>query len=242
MALKDLVADRSKITEEIIENIVADYVRYDPSMYEIVLTPSGIALGNDAKVLVMLVAIMGWEYVVDKVHALDTRPAALEALTGIPGGTLRPVLKKLKDAHLLAVDGGNYSVRVANLDAIRRAVHGEKMISPKRGSRKAKASNSQTSTELPKVETDDCSAGASANKSRRKAGVPVRASLVRLIEVGFFAEPRTFGQVVARLHEMAIIVKNTSLSGPIADLVRERKLERKKIIEGSKEIWSYRAS
>jgi hypothetical protein len=60
-------------------------------------------------VLVVLVALMGWEHVVDEVREVDTRPADIEALTGIHGGTLRPTLKKLKDAHLIASVDGHYS-------------------------------------------------------------------------------------------------------------------------------------
>src|ERR1700691_4493356 len=122
MALKDLVADRSRLTEAAIEEIVRDYVRYDPGTYEVVLTPAGLALSNDAKVLVLLVAVAGWQYVVDEVRPVDTQPAALEQMTGIAGGTLRPTLKKLKDAHLLVVVSGAYAVRVANLDAIGRVI------------------------------------------------------------------------------------------------------------------------
>lgn len=242
MALKDLVADRNKITEDMIEDIISDYVRYDPSTYEIVLTPQGVNLNNDAKVLVVLVALMGWKYVVEDVPKIDTKPAALEALTGIPGGTLRPVLKKLKDSHLLGVSEGSYSVRIANLDAVARAVKGEKPVGPQKPrARKTKNSTQKTLSESSSLEAENNAGGAFGNKARRKTGVPIRASLARLLDAGFFADWRTLGQVVARLHEMAIIAKPTSLSGPMAELVRDGKLERKKIMEGAKEVWSYKA-
>lgn len=239
MALKDLVADRSKLTEAAIEAIVRDYVRYDPGTYEVVLTPAGLQLGNDAKVLVLLVAIAGWQYVVDEIHHVDTRPAALEQMTGIAGGTLRPTLKKLKDAHLAVSTSDGYAVRVANLDAIGRVVAGEKAIG-KPGPRKTKRA----------VADDDNGTSGGANpstgrgvgKGRRRAGVPIRGSLGRLVDNGFFAEARTLSQVVARLHEMAIIAKATSLSGPIAEMVRTGKLARKKVTEGGKDVWTYRSA
>lgn len=236
MALKDLVADSSKLTEAAIEEIIRDYVRYDPGTYEIVLTPAGLALSNDAKVLVILVAIAGWQYVVDEVRPIDTKPAALEQITGIAGGTLRPTLKKLKDAHFVVSASDGYAVRVANLDAIGRVIAGEKaIVKPAlRKSKRAAADDDST--------TDGASSSESrTSKGRRKVGVPIRASLARLVDNGFFGEDRTLGEVVARLHEMAIIAKTTSLSGPIADMVRNGKLARKKVTEGGKDVWSYRS-
>lgn len=237
MALKDLVADKSRLTEEEIENIIRGYVRYDTNLYEIVLTPAGVALNNEAKVLVLLVATAGWEYVVQEVQPVDTRPAALERMTGIPGGTLRPILKKLKDAHLIVNTNEGYAVRIANLDAIGRVVAGEKVIP------KATAHNSRRiSVETPDGSDENCEASSESRngRKRRKAGVPIRSSLIRLVDADFFAEDRTLKEVVSRLHEMAIIARVTSLSGPIADLVREGKLIRRKTTEGGKEVWCYR--
>jgi len=239
MALKDLVADRSKLTEEAIEKIVRDYVRYDPGSCDVVLTPAGMALGNDAKILVLLVAIAGWPYVVEEVPSIDTKPAALEQMTGIPGGTLRPILKRLKDSHLVVSTSDGYVVRVANLDAIGRVVAGERVVEKSAGRR----------PRPPTKGEDDRGTGSAGSpaesrrsKEHRKARVPVRASLSRLVDDGFFSNERTLGEVVARLHEMAIIVKTTSLSGPVAEMVRSGKLVRKKVTEGGKGVWSYRAA
>ncbi|MBB6427204.1 hypothetical protein [Sphingopyxis sp. JAI128] len=238
MALKDLVADRSKLTEAAIEGIISEYVRYDPGTYDVVLTPAGLQLSNDAKILVLLVAMAGWQYVVDEVQVVDTKPSALELMTGIPGGTLRPTLKKLKDAHLIVSTTDGYAVRVANLDAIGRIVGGEKPVarSPSRKSKRAISGNGKNG------EGDEAPVDGQPAKARKKSGVPIRSSLDRLVESGFFATDRTLSDVVARLHEMAIIAKTTSLSGPIADMVRSGKLTRKKLSEGGKDVWSYRSA
>lgn len=238
MALKDLVADHSKLTEAAIEEIVRDYVRYDPGTYEVVLTPAGRALSNDAKVLVLLVAISGWQFVVDEVRSVDTKPAAMEQMTGISGGTLRPTLKKLKDAYLVVSTSDGYAVRVANLDAISRAIAGEKAITKPtpRKSKRAKADGANST-----ADDADTSADSSNSKGRRKTGIPIRSSLARLVDDGFFKAERTLGEVVERLHEMAIIAKTTSLSGPIADMVRSGQLARKKVAEGGKDVWKYRS-
>jgi hypothetical protein len=236
MALKDLVADRSKLTEAAIEEIVRDYVRYDPETHEVVLTPAGLALSNDAKVLVILVAIAGWQYVVDEVRPVDTQPAALEQMTGIAGGTLRPTIKKLKDAHLVVATSEGYSVRVANLDAI-----GSVIARAKANARPAHRKSRHTSADDSTMESADSLPETGAARGSRRASVPISGSLTRLVDAGFFREERTLAQVAGRLHEMAIIAKTTSLSGPIADLVREGKLTRKKAAEGGRDVWSYKS-
>lgn len=238
MALKDLVADRSKLTEAAIEEIVRDYIRYDPGTYDVVLTPAGLALSNDAKVLVILVAIAGWQYVVDEIRPVDTKPAALEQMTGIAGGTLRPTLKKLKDARLVVSSSDGYAIRVANLDAIGRVIAGEKGVAK---SARRRSKHAATDEEDSTANGGGASPESRIGKERRKTSVPIRSSLARLVDNGFFAEERTLGQVVTRLHEMAIIAKTTSLSGPIAEMVRSGKLARKKVTEGGKDIWSYRS-
>src|SRR6202043_993398 len=103
-ALKDLVVDHREITEERIEKIIAPYLRYNTAVQKMIWTPEANALTNDAKVLVFLVGALGWQYVLDQSHDVPTKPADLESALGIAGGTLRPILKKLKDLHLLLVE------------------------------------------------------------------------------------------------------------------------------------------
>ena len=234
MALKDLVVDRGKITEEMVEKIIANFVHYELDPNAIVFTPEGASLKNDAKTLIYLVAILGWQYVIGEEHQADTRPAALEIALGIHGGTLRPILKKLKDSHLLAVVEGHYSIHPSNLDAISRVVRGEMQVPTPSKSAKTSKAKSNNKKVTPRTEEN-------TKKTTKKPGVPIRASLEQLIADGFFVEYRTLGQVSERFHELAIMTKVTSLSGPIADFVRDKKLQRKKIKQKEKQVWAYKA-
>ena len=123
MALKDLVVDSGAVTEKAIEEIVSGYVKYEVDPQGIVFTPAGNALGNAEKVIVYFAAVVGWKYVVDEPPFVSTKPADLEDAIGIGGGTLRPVLKKLKDNHILVVADRHYSIRASNLAAAARIVN-----------------------------------------------------------------------------------------------------------------------
>lgn len=222
MALKDLVAKKSEIAESVIEGIVSKYVRYYTDTLEIGFTPDGAALSGEKKVLVYLVAIMGWRYVTDKPPAILTKPADLEKALGIPGGTLRPMLKSLKDSHLIAPSGEGYSVREGNLEAIASTIAGEK----KPARRKVAVAAA------PKGKGD-------AKASRRSTGNPISSNIDAWIKDGFFQSPRTLHAVHHRLHEHGVIARQTSVSGPLLKAVQQRRMKRQKIVESGKEVWAY---
>ena len=94
MGLKDLIASKSSLAEDVIEEIVSEYVRYDTDHKAVFLTPEGHELSGKSKVLIYLVALQGWPFVMDDVVPTDAKPGEIEEHTAIPGGTLRPLLKE----------------------------------------------------------------------------------------------------------------------------------------------------
>ena len=236
MALKDLVTDHKMIREETVEKIVAPYVRYDPAARRIIWTPRANSLGNDTKVLVFLVAVLGWQYVLDASQDVATKPADLEAELDIAGGTLRPILKRLKDSHLLAVVDGHYRVQFANLGSIEAAVAGELPTAEWSNRRRKPARIKQEEVGGERLDPVD--------KARKKSRGPsggLKTFLTKWSSDGFFNEPKTLADLLERYHEHGIITKQTSLSGLMLEAVRDGLLARTKVDVGGKRVWAYRA-
>jgi hypothetical protein len=236
VALKDLIADQTKVTEETIEKIISPYVRFDAASRRIVWIPRGRPIANDVKVLVFLVAVLGWRYVLDESQNVATKPADLERELGIAGGSLRPVLKKLKDSHLLTVADGHYRVQAANLDSIAATVAREvTMAAAKPRARKvAKAKHE-------KAERTDLDAVVEPKKKNRGPAGQLTTFLKKWIGDGFFNEPKTLANLLERYHEHGIITKQTTLSGLMLDAVRDGLLARTRIEQRGKQVWAYRA-
>lgn len=226
MALKDLVAKKSDIAESVVEEIVSKYVRYYIDTLEVGFTPNGAKLVGENKVLVYLVALLGWQYVVDNPPTVSTKPADLEKALGIPGGTLRPLLKSLKDSHMIAPGNDGYTVREGNLEAIAAAISGERKLSRRKPVATPRVAKSKEN----------------GSGTKRAAGGPIALKLDAWLKESFFKTPRTLSAVHKRLHEHGVIAPQTSISGPLLRAVQQGHLKRQKIAEDGKEVWAYSLS
>ena len=230
MALKDLVADHRKINEETIEKVVAPFVRYDPAAHKIIWTPEGRALKNEAKILVFLVALLGWQYVLEEAQEISSKPGYLESELGIQGGTL----KRLKDTHLLAETDGHYRVQLANLASVEAAIFG--------GPTAAKSSGrSRTSTNTKREAKDGTKSAGTRKAKGRLAPGRLGILLTSGANEGFFNKPRTLGSLLERYHEHGVITKLTSLSGLMLQAVQTGVLTRTKVAVDGKQVWAYKS-
>lgn len=233
MALKDLVAPKSALAEDAIEAIIKDYVRYDTDEHKIAFTPAAAALSNKAKVLLYLVALQGWPFVTDEPIATEAKPARIEEHVGVHGGTLRPLLKDLKDRHLIAVKAGGYSVRASSLTAIKQEFDGAAAPTTrqKTKARRAKATGSVAEKGTKRREPRKPSGSKGGNLSER---------FNTWIDGGYFEQPRTLADVQKRFHQEALIVPATSIPVYLLGAVRAGRLQRVKEEVNGRRVWTYR--
>ncbi len=230
MALKDLIASKSALTEEAVEALIKDYVRYDVEEKEITFLPAAARLSGKQKVLVYLVALQGWP-IVAKGQEIPTaaKPAHIGERVGVPGGTLRPLLKDLKDRHLIAWKAGAYSVRAASLADIKAEVDGKAPARSAPKPKRAKTPEKAVPGE-PKVK----------RKASGKSG-DLTAKFNGWIDEGFFRKPRTLGEVRDRFHEQGDIIPRTTIPAYLLAAVRTKppRLTRTRADVDGKKVWVY---
>jgi hypothetical protein len=249
MALKDLIAQKSALAEEAIEQVIKDYVRYDPDSREIAFTPEFASLGNKGKILVYLVAIEGWSFVVDDpVVVTETKPADLEDKLGIPGGSLRPTLKDLKDRHLVISKGAGYSVRASSLSAIQRELNARTGGAPAPVRRRKTTKKAKTGAATDTIEdvananpgeAGETRAAKEQKKRKGASGGDLKQTFNGWIAEGFFDNPKTLADVQARFHEEAILIPRTSIPTYLLAGVRDKALSRSKQDVNGKQLWVY---
>src|SRR5579863_2800605 len=252
MALKDLIADKDTLDEAAIEQIIAAYVRYDIEEHSIIPTPAFGDLSNRAKILVYLIAVQGWKFVVDDPVPSDARPVDIENATGIPGGSVRPILRELSDTRILAEKNGQYSVRSTAFANIQRELSGNQTAPAPRRARSARRqkrsdqppANTKVDEEAADEdisEAEGATGKGRAKRTRRAVGKThdLGERFSRLIDDSFFDEPKTAKDVREHFRKNAVQVRPTSLPWYFIQAVQDQRLTREEIEEKGRKVWAY---
>jgi hypothetical protein len=97
---------------EALAAIILPFVRINPSTGEIGFTQDGDQLVTREKLLVYLLAQKA-KFIRGLVSKEQTSPSEMERGTGLPGGTIRPILRRLVEDKLIRADkgdGGGYFI------------------------------------------------------------------------------------------------------------------------------------
>ena len=230
MALKDHVTDSAKLSEDEIESIIADHTKYDPTNQSIVLLPKALELSVEKKILLYLVALRGWKFVVEEnPPASDASPRDIELVTGIRGGTLRPMLRALVQSRMLESRKGRYEIPAHNLGRVREAMMG----------------GGTTVTSRPNPESQKKRKKGTAKSSTSKKYSEVKPSLAdafeKLIQEKWFRGGKTLAQLKSKLEDRAVIVPTSHLPVHLLKACRSTppRLVRNKENRGGKVLWVY---
>lgn len=125
MALEELLVDSRELDREMVGGVLLPYLRIDRATCEILPLPAWDDAPNEVRVLLYLLARRAMRAL--ELEALGARDAAspveIERATGIPGGSVRPALKRLLQARIVAKkDGVGYIVPNYSLSRVREYV------------------------------------------------------------------------------------------------------------------------
>src|SRR5258706_8499050 len=103
MPLKDLTIDQNALEENLIENLISPYLRYDLRQKSIVFLRDKLSsLSISQKIVLYLLALRGWQYFKD---ASDTaqyaKPKDIAVATGENGSSIRTNLQVLLKMGLI---------------------------------------------------------------------------------------------------------------------------------------------
>ena len=118
-----LVVDQAEVDRELIAELLADKVTIDPNATTFVFKYH--VRKQLSKANVVLTALLAQKALV--LLGADTsellQPRELEACTGIRGGTLRPILKRLHDEGIIGRQSGGYMVPNHALEDVADRLH-----------------------------------------------------------------------------------------------------------------------
>lgn len=108
MSLEDLVVKDEKVTDEMLVAVLRPYVSFTEDG---ALLPSSVFgnLSSKLKITVVLLCAVGLHRL-GKRKEKEIAPKEIAEMSGIPAGTVRPVLKDLLKNRLITVSNGLYTL------------------------------------------------------------------------------------------------------------------------------------
>lgn len=218
MALQDLVTNNRQISADLVEKLLKGRVDLIQEGRLVHLTKGSMNFPNRTKILLFLVGGRAWELIDET--AWSSTPGSMEQIIGIPGNSLRPILKDLADNYFIKNEKGKYQILPKGIYEL------ESLLD------KPKSSEKDTVT----VGTKPTEA-----KSKKTSGGPSKSQAIQeLINEGFFSEPKELNEIQSELGRRGVTVKQTSLPSYMLPLIRNKVLTRDYKVRESGKVWVYK--
>lgn len=106
VGLEDLIVDARELDRELVGALLYPYLRIDRTSAQVIPLPAWNEVPTEARVLLYLLARRAMRALNLPLDRDAASPAEIERATGIPGGSVRPALKRLLKARAVAKQEG----------------------------------------------------------------------------------------------------------------------------------------
>lgn len=122
--LQDLLVDEEQMNEELLTNLLADYVGIGSNSGSLVPTPAFEELTAKQQIAVVLLAQRA-RYELDMVESEQLTPSEISEDSGIKTGTIYPTIRKLEEEDIAVGNDGNYHIPPYNFTKTKQLIRGD---------------------------------------------------------------------------------------------------------------------
>ncbi len=121
--LEDLLVDEQEISEEILHDLLTNYIRIGKQSGNLIPQRPFRELPAKQKTVVVLLAQRA-RHELDMVESEWMSPTEISEQSGIKKGTVYPTVRELNNQGLVEDDDGSYRIPAHGLDKAREYIHG----------------------------------------------------------------------------------------------------------------------
>jgi len=124
MALKDLIVDEKEMTEDVLQKTLEPYVHFSQEG-KVLMNKDFRALPVRKQILVYLAAKKAWDLISGQKTGGYVSNSELQQTLNVPGGTLRPRIKEMRDGGFIVSREGRHTISDTAPDYILGGSSGE---------------------------------------------------------------------------------------------------------------------
>lgn len=122
--LKDLLVDEEQMNEELLTNLLSDYVGIGSESGSLVPTPAFENLTAKQQIVVVLLAQRA-RYELEMVESEQLTPSEISADSGIKTGTIYPSVRELEEDDIAVGNDGSYHIPPYNFTKAKQLIRGD---------------------------------------------------------------------------------------------------------------------
>lgn len=122
--LEDLLVDEEEVNEELLTELLADYIRIGSESGSLFTEPAFGELTSKQKIVVVLLSQKA-RYELDMVEKESLTPTEISEDSGIKTGTIYPSVRELAEDDIAVGNDGNYHIPSHNFTKAKQFIRGD---------------------------------------------------------------------------------------------------------------------